>query len=62
LDFFDKNGEGSVPPVEPSADMRAGAKAMYEMYLSYKNAGFSAVEALQLTSAFLTESLRNVKE
>lgn len=49
-------GTGSVP-VEPNADLRAGAKSQFELRQSWIDAGFSEAEAMRLLIAVITSSI-----
>ena len=40
-------------PVEPGAEIRAGAKQMFALFLAFQEAGFSREEALQLIAAVM---------
>ncbi len=47
-----------VPVVEPNADQREGAAAMFAVYTSYKMMGFTPEEAFALVQTILRESVR----
>lgn len=49
----------SQPQVEPSADLRDFAQQVRQVYLSFTGAGFTPVEALELTKTVITRGQSN---
>jgi hypothetical protein len=47
-------GRGSIP-VEPNADLRAGAKSMFELRQAWIDAGFSEAEAMRMLVAVIAK-------
>jgi hypothetical protein len=52
-EFLGALGSG---PTEPSADLRSAATTLFELFQSFKGAGFSDDQALQLIASVLAAS------
>lgn len=45
-------------PVEPSADTRAGAHAVWEIFVALTNEGFNESQALQIVGTILAAQIQ----
>lgn len=61
-DFFNEESKNSSAPtnttnfVEPSADMRAAATMLFQMYTAYIQAGFTEIQATQMCISHISGS------
>jgi hypothetical protein len=45
-------------PTEPTSDLRTGAKAMFEMFSAFQQAGFSEQQAMYLVGQIVTAGVQ----